>query len=445
MSLSDLASITISPESSAVTREGFGVPLIVGASNRFSERFRAYTSLASLEDDGFVAADAEHRAVTRLLSSNVKPPLFLVGNAANRPTMRWKVTPLVATAGAKYELKVGNPASTATAVASFTADASPTVAEITLGLKGAVDALAFAGITTTDASTHLTITATTPGAYVSLVTLNRELLAIEMDHADPGIAADLSAMLEAALATEGAADFYAICLCFPSTATLVAAAAWTEANKRLLLAATSNTDVTRAVTTDVASTLRTAAYARTAVYWHHDSSQFIDAGIGGRCLPLTPGSETWQTKTVAGLDPSPLKPSEVVNLKGKSVNYYQRIKGRNVTLGGAKVAAGEFIDTVRGIDELTARLGEDVFSHVADRDEKDNYDDGGIVVMKGIVENRLRLSVGRLLAADPAPVVSAPSAAEVDPALKAVRTLPISFRAVKAGAIHQLVITGRLA
>jgi hypothetical protein len=439
VSLADLVQITISSDSNSVTREGFGVPLIVGASNRFPERFRSYSSLSAMEDDDFVATDAEYRAALRLLSSNVRPPQFLIGNAANRPTMRWKVTPIAGNLK-KYQLYVGDGATPA----EFTSDGTGTVAEIVAGLKTAVDDLA-TGATTTDNTTHLTITASGAGVFLRCVTGDRALLLIEQDHADPGIAADLTAMLEAARATEGAADFYAIILCFPSTATIAAAAAWTEVNRRLLVVATANTDVTTAATTDVASTLKTAAYTRSPVIYHHDPSLFADAGWAGRCLPLTPGSETWAMKTIVGLTPTALKDSEVTNLKSKNVNRYQRVKGRNLTLGGGIVPAKEYIDTVRGIDELEARLGEDVVIAQADRDDKIPYDDGGISMMKGIVQNRLNLSVGRLLTADPPPLALAPSSAEVDTAQKADRLLPITFTGTKAGAIHTLTIVGRLA
>ena len=47
------------------------------------------------------------------------------------------------------------------------------------------------------------------------------------------------------------------------------------------------------------------------------------------------------------------------NLTAKNANFYYTIAGRNITAPG-KVAAGEWIDTIRGRDRLQVRIQERV-------------------------------------------------------------------------------------
>lgn len=439
----EVTEVTVSTSASEVLRATFSIPLIVGASNRFSngDKLRAYgPDIAELEADGFVSTDPEHMAFARMISNARKPSSIIVGQVANRPTQTWKVTP-IAQNGAKYELEVG-----ANAITPYTADGSATVAEITAALKTAVDALA-TGATTTDAGTYLLITSSGPGVFlrVRVPPTSRKRLKIEQNHADPGIAADLTAFEEKASESEGALAFYGIQLCFPSTATVLAAAAWVETKNGMFLdVATANTDTTTSSTTDIGSQLKTLSYRRTAWSYHHDPAEFLDAGRLGRCLPLEAGTETWQEKTIVGAIPSVLDTGERAQLMAKRGSYYVRYKGKNITLGGAKVADGHYIDTIRAIDELVARIGEDVFQLKADRDLAIPQDDGGIAILARAVLTRLQLSVGKLLRADPAPAVTAPLASALTDSDRNTRELPISFTGFIRGAVHKLKVVGTL-
>jgi hypothetical protein len=437
----EVTEVTVTTAASEVLRATFSIPLIIGASNRFSngDKLRRYDpDISALEADGFLSTDPEHKAFTRMISNVRKPSAIIVAQATNRPTQRWKVTP-IAENGAKYELEVGS-----AAIAPYTADGSATVAEITAALKTAVDALA-TGATTTDAGTHLHIVTSGPGVFlrVRVPPTSRKRLLIEQDHADPGIAADLTAFEEKASESEGALSFYGIHLCFPSTATILAAAAWVETKTTYLLSvATANSNTTTGAVGNISALIETLAYRRTAIFYHHDPAEFADAGRLGRCLPLEAGTETWQMKTLVGVTPSVLDAGERAQLQATNTSYYVRYKGKNVTLGGAKVADGHYIDTIRAIDELVARIAEDVFQIQVDRDQAIPQDDGGIAIMARAVQSRLERSVGKLLRADPAPTTTAPLASDLTETQRNEREVPIGFAGYIRGAVHKTKVTG---
>lgn len=447
MSINHVVTVTISSDSGAVTRAGFGVPLVKGASNRWTtpERLRAYSesapgaALAAMRADGFLVTDAEYLAASRLLSSGVRVPRVVVANAKTKPTQRWTLTPLVASL-TKYRVRVDG------VLAEYTSGVGATAGAIVAGLAAAIEALVGPAVSTVAGATAVDVVADVPGAFFAVETLDPGLLALEQTHPDPGLAVDLAECLDESRASEGAKEWYALVLCFPSTASVLAAAAWTEANQRFFLADTANTDVlTGTSATNLARKVKEFGYRRTAVLYHHAPGQFAAAGWAGRCLPLTPGTEKWDTMTVGGLEPSPGVARYAANLLANGANWYERVLGRNVTQGGGKTGSGVFVDVVRGIDELVARLQEDCFSQVADADERVPYNPPGFATMAGVVRARLKLTVGKLLAADPEPTVSFPrSMSEVDPVDRDTRALPISFEAWVSSAIQSVRIVGRV-
>ena len=454
--MSELYDLSISRNPASVTRASFTNALVLGASARFSDAYRVYdltgaVPLAGMLLDGFVATDPEYLAVARLCSSSVRPTKVVVANATSRPTLRYRVVPVTVANNTTYKLTLTVAGVSQTA--SYTSDSTATGAEVVAGLKAAVDGLSLAGVVTTTGTTWVDVAASTAGVFFSLVVGDRTLLTQEMVHADPGVAADLSALALAVQASNGAADFYVVLLCFPSTATVLAAAAWTEANQRLLLFSTADTRSVRAYDSsspDICTQLYNAAYARTACLWHHDPGSFAAAGWAGRCLPLTPGTETWLAKTIGGLTISSLTGSERAQLQARRTTYYVADHGLNLTVGepGAQTFSGEYLDNRRGIDALSAATGEDYVAAFGDVDVKFPYDDTGFQQLAGIIEHTWRgyesdSGQPRLLLKDSV-VLSVPRLSQVSDADRAARRVPITISASLANAAHKAVITGRL-
>lgn len=429
--LDELVAINILTESSQVSREGYGTALILSCAASLPTRTKKYTSASALLSDGFTATSPEYLAASRYFGQQPKPASVKLGKRLLKPTQAWKVTPVAANSTV-YTLSVDGTA------ASYTSDADATVAEICAGLKSALDALSKA-ITVVNATTHITITANVAGAWFRLAPADFNLFAIEQTHADPGIATDMAAILLAD------PDWYGVIDPWTSPLESAALAAWVESNKKLLLVASQDTAIVASGTSDIASTLKTQAYARTGVVFHPDNGAFIDAAWFGKCLPLDPGSETWAYKTLAGVAVVSLTPAQQGYADGKYANYYVVNGGVNMTWEG-KVAANEYIDKIRGCDWLRSDMQANVFSRLVNATGKIPYTDAGVTVVAAAMRTTLGTALSRgFLTSDPPPTITVPKASAVPSDTRMARELSaVEFSGVIAGAIHKLTITGRL-
>lgn len=449
MALSDVAQISVSTTGAPLSRPGFGTTLIAdpciawGASQ---DRVRTYKTPAALLADGFTVNDGAYKAASAIFAqqSPSAPPRIKVGRRALKPTQRWTITP-TAQNSTTYRVTVDG------VDCDFTSDATATVAEITAGLKVSIDAKAIAGISTTDNATNLQVTATVAGAWHSLKAMRLDVptapsavLAVAQDHADPGIAADLAAIAAAD------SDWYGLCLTHASKAEILAAAAWVEANEKLFVQGTQDSDCRTIAPggADVMATAKASNYARTPLFYHPDNASFIGAALQGARLPTDPGSEVWDFVTLAGVSTVTLTATEQGNITGKNGNvYFDVVSGKTITFPGT-VADAEFIDVIRFRDWLKVSVGFDLVdlkSRKAAQGSKVPMDDSGIAAVQSVILARLKAGerVGGLVPGSS--TVTVPKAADMLAADRAARKLTgVSFSAQLAGAIGLTVVAGVL-
>lgn len=440
MSLEDIISVSITAQTTTVSRLGFGTPLIARAHSVIPSTVREYRSLTAMSDDGWPATDPAVLMATKIASQNPKPNAWKVGKRASAFTQQVVIECLNAAEDYVYEFDVI--VGTTTTAISYTVLAAATPTTVATAISALVGAIA--GVTATDnVDGTFDVDTDTAGDLVDYVGFDEpDSFTIKDTTADPGLAADLTA-----IETADPDGWYCLLLDSNGEAEILAAAAWIEARKKIFLCNTSDTEVVdNVVTTDVMSDLQGFAYARTAIlYSQARLLNWSAAAWAGNRLPSDPGSSTWAFKTLAGAQvDGNLTGGQVGVIESKGGNVYRTIAGVNVTTFGI-TASGEYIDTTRFIDWLDSRIKERIFG-VLINNPKVPYTDSGVDLMRGQVLAQLQqgISVGGL-AADPAPVVTAPKVADIDPADKAARILPdIFFQATLAGAIHQLVISGVL-
>jgi len=290
--------------------------------------------------------------------------------------------------------------------------------------------------------THIVCTAPVAGELhaAELVTTN---VGLTDTSADPGIAADLAAILAAD------SDWYGLVLDSQSEAEINAAAAWVETSSKLMVVQTADLGCgVAATTTDVMSDLKLASYARTSAWFYPAiaaATGWLAAGILANRLPRDPGSDTWAFKTLPGVTARTLSDTAHTGILGKNGNTYEVVGGVAITYPG-KVAAGEWCDIVRGIDWLKARLREGVFG-VQVANEKVAFTDGGIDLyatrIRSVFTEGVRVG---LIADSPKFTVSAPRAVNVTVGNRTARHLPgVTGAARVAGAIHTLDLVVNLA
>lgn len=436
MSLDEIVSVTVSLEGGGVSQQGFGIPLILSSTAAWAERTRSYASLSEVAVD-FIAGTAEHRAATKIFGQSPSVEGVVIGRRALKPTQAWEITVVAAVEGAIYQFEMNG-----TVVASYEAEAGDDESDIATGLQ---TDFVFAGYAATVLGAVVTVTAAAPGTWAGIQLLDSDgepgayalnLMAIRPSHADPGVATDLDAIL---LEND---TWYGICDPHPSEATISAVATWAQANKRFYMALIQASEAATEIlgNGDAADDLKTSGFSCAAGIYHPSNESFADAAYLGRCLPLPPGSETWNGKELLGVPTVTLTGTHKTNLKAKRCNYYRDIGGTGRTANGM-VPSGtfRFIDVVRGLHWWEAGTKVRIVNYLQGADKRPFTDDG-IVGVKGQVraQNKEGIEQG-LIAEDPEPTVTAPRARDVSQANKQDRHLPdVETTFTLQGAIHSV-------
>lgn len=442
MSLNDIVNVSIEKQTAAVSRVGYGTPLIMSteATGLLTTTAKIYDAdPADLAADGFDVDGVTYKKFSALCSQNPKVSRIVIGKRANKPTKTVEITPIAKNL-TDYIVTING------TEFKYTSDGTAIVAEITLGLTTLINA-GLENVKATDGTTKLTIeSAATPGGIVTadtpyhLLVNDRTLLAVQNTTADPGIVADLTAVRTS---VDGNDDWYAVILDNSGKAEILALAAHIETLLKIFIASTSDTDVLTASTTDVGYTLQSLNYARSAYVWHHNPDNGPEAAWLGRALPYDPGSITWNLlSNISGVPASDFSTAELGYLVGKNGNRFVILAGLTAPQEG-KMAGGEFIDVTRGLDWVVSTIKENVFRQLYLL-PKIPFTDQGVAVIENEVRGVMNQAVAQsVFTADPEPVVSVPLVADTDPNDRANRLLtPVNFSAQLAGAIHSIEVFG---
>jgi hypothetical protein len=138
---------------------------------------------------------------------------------------------------------------------------------------------------------------------------------------------------------------YLIYMTSTSKGAILAAAAYVETLRKLLFAASTDSAVATAGSTDVASLLQAADYTRTALFYTEDSTQHYPAALASLCLSYAPGKVAFHNKELTGVTADTLTSSEVGIIEGKNANNYTTVYGdvalvlQGVTADGVQIHA----------------------------------------------------------------------------------------------------------
>lgn len=424
MSLESIVNIQISRQTAGVTQAGFGVPLILGPTYGDAV-IREYSSLSAMVEEDYTISDPEYLLAAKIFSQTPRPEKVKVGSTTAAIAQVDTITPTVLDE-TQYYVQIDG------VQYSFTSDVDATAEEIVTGLIAAINA--GDAPVTCSGTTTLILTATVPGVpFVCTVQTGLTKVNTTPSH---GIANDILDAID----TDN--DWYFLLLCDQTEAVVIEAAKTIETLKKILVVRNNDADVLTNVTDDTLSKLKALSLFRTATAYNKTNLNYMDGGLVGRVAPLDPGSETWAFKTLASTSTDKFTDSQEAQLKLKNANYYITVAGVNVTQGG-KVAGGEYIDVIRFIDWLQARMQEAIFSDLAKLD-KLPFTDAGIAVIENDIRSVLKRGVrAGGIASEQDFTVTVPKAKDISTNDKAARKLTgIKFTAVLAGAIHAVEISG---
>ena len=545
--LDRIADVTVTRTSRTLTRPGFGTMLLAVYHTLYAGRVGSYTELSEMVTAGFTPYDPAYQMAQAAWAQEPSPATIKVGRRALPPTQIVDVTPSSPVSGSVAEtwtLKVDG------YTATFTSDATPTLAEVCTGVAAAINALAdvdaiiatiasslsiqtltgatldgaigddvmtaprfitlildshadwdlttavLTGIdgngvvitenlaipnggatTVTSTKKYLRVTSLvipaqsgtggtatvgtraivtadgTSGTKVVCTSVAGEIHSYELvttnfagmttATTNPGIATDLAA-IEAA-----DADWYGLALDSNGSAEVLAAAAWVETAKKLMLVQTSDqAHLSTGSVSALGYLLSNLSYLRTAWCYRGKiatSDSWMAAAWMGALLPTDPGAATWAHKALAGQYTDTLTDSQRQAIESYKGNHYTLMADAGISYPG-KVSGNEWIDIIRDLDSLRTDLQYDLAELLLAND-KIPFTDAGIGLIVAMVRKRLTLAQkAGILADDTVPVVSAPRASAVSTSNRQARRLPdVTFSARVAGAIHTIDVNGRVA
>lgn len=418
--LDQVIDISISLSTKAITQQGFGTPMILGTAMKLDRRLKEYADISAVAED-FAESDVEYKMAETEFSQSKTPDLVMIG----------KKVVLASTALTGATNPSGNIVNLNLTDIGKKAEVGCTVVVSgfsTSGYNGTfviTDIIDDNNIRYTAAGALGATPAVGSGSVVLSETWSNALQKV-FDYNQNWYCAHLSSNVEA---------------------DILSAAAKIESLKRFLIVRSSDVDVLDAAETgSVLYQLKALNYDRTALMWNGDTStKFIDAAWGGRMLPTVPGSENWAWKTLAGVVADEIN---VDGVRTNNGNTYEIFAGRSCT-GLGKAVSGEYIDIIRGVDWLKARLQENIFSLLINSEKVPMEDAGGDMVenaMREIFEQGVQNGLIRK-DADGKGIytITVPDIADVPTADRIARYLSgITFAGELAGAINKIGIAGNL-
>lgn len=425
----NIATVSITVQDASVTAAGFGTPLIMTHEAAFGpELVREYSTTTAMVSDGFAADGATVLAATAIAAQNPRPTSWKVGRRTSTPsTMTRIVTVASVIDDTDYTVTINGTA--------FTIDSGAGATNLTIAtaLFTAINAGSEPVTAVDNADGTIDLTEDVDGALFGL-TATRTLLTQD----DTTIAAAIAADYAAIKAEDN--DFYGVLMVSSATLEIVALAAAVEADRKLLVVQSADSDIIAATGGNLFETLNTAAYARTVPIWNEDNFKFANAAWMGKMFAKDPGSASWCYKTLAGVTVDVLSDTQISNVEASKGNYYTNTKGLNLTQEGW-ASSGRYADITRGIDWLTVRMQERLINLLANSD-KIPYNQAGVDALENEIRGQLDEGVGASLI-EPDYTVTPTDPTTIASATKATRVYgSLDFTATLTGAIHKITVTG---
>lgn len=396
--IDDIVNINITSESSGVTGVGFGTILCLASLPSEAvtawgpDRVRTYKKASDMLTDGFTTSSQAYKMVAAIFSQNPRPTQVKVGRRVRPQTQTVTLTPLNTTVGFTYTGAIQG------YTWSYTVNATDgaTVAVICTKIADAINALTSStGVTAMPAESTYISCVSTAGLVAEYTSMAQNPLAITVEDVtgEPGIATDLAEV------TAADPDWYGLLIDSFGALEIKAAADWadTEGMVNFIYQTGDSSCVIAAYNSiypaDIMSSLKAEGAARATGFWNQDMSFHLAPAILGQMAPKTPGSYSYQYKTLVGPIPSDqLTASHVAKILSKNGNYYQTLGSLPRTFGGVVVAGGEYTDVVVFLDWWKNTTQVAIVGYLVSKD-KVVYNDSSIVVIGGQIDTVSELGV----------------------------------------------------
>jgi hypothetical protein len=447
LEISRIVDVQITRQTAGVAQAGFSVPLILGTSSTGwgSDRIRSYRSISAVLED-FASSTAEYQAAAAIFSQSPRLSLLKIGREGARVAQVQTMT----FSGALVTGNIinGTVDGVALAPVPFNTSNATTLSD----LATAIQATPGVATAVSDGVSAITITSQNAGVptfltgFLVTAGATQPTAAIVTTVQSHGVAQDLVEI------TRQDSDWYGLIWTERTAAYVLEAARAIESMRRIFITAANDANIlVGSSTTDIAYILHARNYNRTAVIYNSTLTDFADAAWMGKNFVYAPGSETWKFKNLAGITADNITESQANAATAKRANAYSTIGGIDESFEGT-MASGEFIDVIRGVDWLQARIEEAVFGRLSNS-TKVPYTNAGVAIIESEIRAVLDRAVKAQLLSEEAfdpdndintpYIVTVPRVLDVSFNDRSARYLPgITFNARLASAIHRVTIAG---
>ncbi|XAO54235.1 tail sheath protein [Yersinia phage vB_YenM_P778] len=446
-----IVKVNITLNTSGSSREGFGLPLFIAATDAFEERVRGYTSLEDVAED-FAVTEATYKAAQALWSQTPKVTQLYVGRRNLQYILNIAAAP---TTNQQYVMTLTGANGAATSY-FYTAIAGATAADVFQSFKTDIEA---------DATFNNIVVVTLSGTGAGTAMM------VDLKNADTGYAkvtipSNSDVQMSKTAAENGAAaltriekyndEWYFVTSDDRTTQGVQSLAREVEARTKIFFTASADplalegTNIELA--TDIPAFLANNKMSRTVCLWHQTSgTAFPELAYIAYGAPYDAGSISWGNALLTGTDYSrqptnnrPLTSTQKAALETRNCNYIDYDGGLNVVRHG-KVGSGEWIDIIRGVDWLQYELTTSLRTLLVNqKGGKITYDDTGITRVRQVIESALQRAVTRRFLESF--VVTVPRSLDVSIEDKRARILAgVKFTGILSGAINDVTLDGTVA
>lgn len=372
--------VTVTLGTSTVETDTFETPLFVAIHNVFPERYRLYSSLDSMVDDGFAVGSPAYRWADNVFQGIFKPQLVMIGKEIATGTV-------VDFTGTTNNQNVIANITIGGFVKSITAVYAPNDTPATLAGK-----LAAAIEADTDVGSLVEATAT--GAVISITpTTSGQALSVGYSQGNFAIKSTTAETVGTVLPQINAAypDWYFLSTESHTTSDIQAAAEYAKANYKFHAYSTPDESVkTASNTANIMELLKSLSLDSVGMYHEQADTDFPEGGIVGAMASRDPSyGDSLHLKTFSGVMTSPLTESERAAIWGHNGNFYRTYAGFGAFWEG-KTASGQYADTIRFSHWMRSRTEESVYAYMRKRSnlgQSMKMSDDDLPALKSIMMN----------------------------------------------------------
>jgi len=393
MAYQDIANINISLQTSGVTSIGFGTPLFITSSRYFPERVRSYSSITEAAEDLPTSSNA-YKAVAAFLSNTPSPSVVKIG----RREADLELTVLTGSTSASLTFYASDGTDTFALPVNITsaADASAVATAIAAAIEGDSDIGALVVATASSGTVSVDVANSNYTFWVKNLSSS-----LSEEYTSTETASEVMAALDAE-----DSDFYFVTADDHTQTFVLALAADVEARTKMYFFSSqeqaSIATYNEGAATDTLGKIADVGYNRTkGMFSDVADTTFPECVYVGYNSVFDAGSVAWsnlQLTIAPAKDPltgAVLSTTQKSNLNDRKAAYVEKKGGLNVLRGG-KVASGEYIDVIRGRDNLDVDL-DTAYTNllVNQQGSKIPYNDTGISKLEATCKGILNLYVNR--------------------------------------------------